>query len=296
MRFALGLLVLPLCGCHSLQDLDIQYEECVEEKQVSYREEFGEDGIRPLRDKHCWKSDNEGATPLGLDSKLFVEDGDLVMRVDNSGTTDLDQWTPTDQAPMFFRRLDGDFLVVVRAEAATIVEGDHCLNGEYAGLVVRQSDDPSIWSTWTVEPDLETFGNACADGDNPPARVRIRSSNPAFETRDLKDVGSDGEADIAICRVGGKVYYYYGEATAVPTKDEWVQVESTVSDGPVFHPLGAGVVDVGVTVAGVTVAGAKGIESHFDVAGHFNWIVFQEGTYGDGCTGALEDFVLPEDL
>lgn len=282
MRFAFGLLLLPVAGCHSLQDLDIQYEDCVEEKQASYREEFGEDSLQLLRDSHCWKSDNEGAAPQGLDSKLFVEDGDLVMRADDSGTTDLDQWTLTDQAPMFFRQVQGDFLVVVRAEAATIVQGDHCLNGESAGLVVRQSNDPSTWSTWMVQPDLAP-GVGCSDEDTPPARVEIRSSNPALQEFGLGGVGADGEADVAICRVGGKIFFYYGLATTDPTKNTW---EPKV--GAVSHAIGPGILDVGVTVAG--------IDPNFDVAGHFNWIVFQEGTYGDGCSGALDGFVLPEDL
>lgn len=63
--------------------------------------------------------------------------------------------------------------------------------------------------------------------------------------------------------------------------------DAGAAGGPVIHPIGAGPLDVGVTVAGTA--------PNFDVAGHFNWIVFENGVKADGCAGALEELVLPED-
>lgn len=314
MRLPFGLLLLPLLGCHSVQDLDIQYQDCVEVAEKNYLEEFDGNSTRPLRDSHCWKTDNEGVAPGGIDSKIFIEDGDLIMRVDDTtpdpdaASPDLDEWTSTDQAPMFFRRLTGDFLVVVRAEASSF-NGDHCMEMgmNRAGLVLRQADDRSVWTTWTVTPFLGSSA-VCDDDDdetnNPTATVEVRSSNPAFATFTKDDQGADGEADLAICRLGSKVYYYYGRSLAPedPTKNAWLPKTGSVPDAgsvdagddagpditePTSHAIGAGPLDVGLTAAGTS--------PFFEVAGHFNWIVFEQGVKGDGCAGALEEFTLPED-
>jgi hypothetical protein len=291
MKGGPGALLLALipCGCHSLQDLDVDYRDCVDVEQTTYREEFSDTDLESLRDR-CWHIDNQGLTPQGITRKFFVEDGDFIIRVDNTDkTSDPDDWTATDQAPMFYRRLSGDFLVVVRVEAASQVGADHCIPpGNRAGLVARRSDDPSVWSTWTVQPYLWDHGGgdvALCDEDanennNPTATVQVRSSQASFAEYDMDDVGADGEADIAICRIGSVVHYYYGQAGS-PTKNIWLPSAMDVS-----HPLGSGPVDVGMTAAGTPP----------EVAGHFNWIVLQTGVYGDGCAGALESFTLPEDL
>jgi len=288
---SLGTCLLAL-GCHSLLDLDVSYEECVDVQGSRYAESFSDTDLQGLRDR-CWRVDNAGVAPSGIEQKLFVEDGDLVMRVeDPAGAKDQDQWTSDDQAPLIYRRLEGDFLVVVRAEASTKANGDHCLPaGNAAGLAVRKSDAPQDWATWTVEPYLWNDGTKQAeckeDADatnDPTATVRLGTAKkPAWPEASYENVGVDGEADIAVCRVDGDVYYLFGKATGDPTKNEWRPATSEV----VSHAFGAGPLDVGLTTTGTA--------PKFEAAGHFNWVVFERGKWGDGCSGALERFSLPEE-
>lgn len=296
------LLAAPAAGCHSFMDLDVTYQECVDVPGNRYVEQFSGETLQSLRER-CWRVDNPGNAPSGIEQKVFVDDTDLVMRVEDGGSSaDLDEWTQNDQAPLVYRRVEGDFLVVVRAEAATKAKADHCLPpGNAAGLALRVSDQPEAWATWTVEPYLWTNGTQKADcledadeTNNPTATVRLRSSNPSqWVETEYEDVGLDGEADIVICRVDDRVYYQYGKATADPTKNLWLPAGSGVS-----HTVGTGAIDLGLTVHGRRTSvtpPATPPETDFAAAGHFNWVVFDHGTYGDGCSGVLDLLTLPED-
>ena len=288
---ATGLAWAPLLGCNSVLGLDITYRECVEPEGKRYVESFEGEGLQSLRDR-CWRVANPGPDPAAIEKKIFVEDGDLVMRVfDSADPKDLDQWSTDDQAPFLHRSVESDFLIVARAEASTKSNGDHCLPaGNAAGLAVRRPDAPGEWATWTVEPHLWVNGTKQAvciddtdDTNNPTATARLRSFNPTWAQADFENIGVDGEVDIAICRVDDQVYYYYGQRTADPGKNLWFPQTSA----SVAHALGAGPIEIGLT--------ATGQAPEFKVAGHFNWVVIETGAYGDGCGGALERFSLPED-
>lgn len=271
-------------ACNAFLDLDVSYEPCVDPPGSRYAEGFRGRTLQDLRDR-CWRIANPGHAPSGIGEKIFPEDGDLVMRTEyEPGSSDRDEWTSTDQAPFFHRQLEGDFLVVARAEASTKASADHCLPaGSSAGIALRPRDSQSEWMTWTVEPFLWNQGGKQADckedadeTNNPTATVRLRTSGGADEP--TSNVGLDGEADIAVCRVGDAIHRYYRQPTPDLLLDGWKAQGELGMTGPV---------DVGVTATG------KGEE--FKAAGHFNWVVFARGTWGDGCAGALEQFALPEE-
>ena len=283
-------LAFPCLGCSALQDLDVEYRDCVDVGSGRYVETFEETDLRTLEDR-CWQVDNVGPAPAGRAQKLFVEDGDLVVRVnDPTPGSDLDQWTTSDQAPLVYRRLEGDFLVVARAEAIRKGANDHCLDaGNVAGLALRRADQPAVWATWTVEPHRWVDGAKqalCADDsdetNNPTATARLASSEPGFATAAFPNIGEDGEADLAVCRVDDRAYYFYGKPGPNPLKNEWLPLGSA----SVSHVIGTGPVDVGATAAGKAPI--------FQAAGHFTWMIFERGTWGDGCAGALDQIESPE--
>ncbi|MCC6900040.1 MAG: hypothetical protein IT377_13760 [Polyangiaceae bacterium] len=280
-----------LWGCTSLQDLDVEYRDCVDVGGTRYAETFDDSDLATLEDR-CWHVDNLGLAPAGRDKKLFVEDGDLVVRVTDPGSgTDGDQWTANDQAPFVYRELDGDFLVVARAEAIGAASNDHCLApGNVAGIALRRATERDVWATWTVEPHLWVVGPkqaSCLDDtdetNNATATARLAGSEPGFASATFADIGADGEADLAVCRVQDEVHYFYGRATVDPRKDEWLPLGTAV----VSHALGPGPLEVGATAAGKAPS--------FQVAGHFTLMVFERGPWGDGCAGALEQLELPKE-
>lgn len=275
----------PLLGCNGLLDLDVSYADCVDPPGKRYAETFDDRSFQDLRDR-CWRVSNVGYAPSGVGDKIFLEDGDLVMRTEyDSKATDRDEWTATDQAPFFHRRVEGDFLLVARVEASSKASADHCLpDRNSAGLALRPSSGDAAWLTWTVEPYIWDHGAtkaACEedadDTNNPTARLRLRT--PAKEAPTVDDVGLDGEADIGLCRVGSEVFHYFRSPTQDLTTDGWSPGGASAATMP-------GVLDLGLTATG---SGAE-----YQAAGHFNWVVFERGTWGDGCTAALERFQLPE--
>lgn len=287
---AVPLLVSLATGCTS-ESLNDDPTQCIDLNDGRYAETFDASEIEALVDQ-CWRSDNEGAKASSVGNKIFLEDGDLVMRVAaDSGGSDVDDWTDADQAPMFYRRVEGDFIAVVRTEAASMTSGDHCIApGNRAGLVVRDAADTALWATLTIEPYLFTASgepaNCAEDSDDTndaTASVELAGSTASFGSAEAAGIGVDGEADIALCRVGSEVRYFYGVPTSDPTKNTWLPMGNEL-----WHAFGDRGLDVGITVAGKA--------PNFEVAGHFNWIVFDTGAYGDGCAGALELFQLPDDL
>ncbi len=180
---------------------------------------------------------------------------------------------------------EGDFLLVARVEASSKASADHCLpDRNSAGLALRPSSGDAAWLTWTVEPYIWDHGAtkaACEedadDTNNPTARLRLRT--PAQEAPTVDDVGLDGEADIGLCRVGSEVFHYFRSPTQDLTTDGWSSGGASAATMP-------GVLDLGLTATG---SGAE-----YQAAGHFNWVVFERGTWGDGCAAALERFQLPE--
>ena len=288
-----GILLLGT-GCGSLVDLDVDYRDCVPVTASRHTESF-EPGtsLQDLRDR-CWQVENPGTAPGGLNEKFFVDDGDLVLRVFPPADDDFDQWSGLDQGPMIAWSVPGDFVAVARVEALRKSVASHCLDpGEGAGLAVRRRSDPSSWATWLVEPFLwERDGKkaVCAedtdDTNNPSVQARAHTSVAGAPDFSALDFGADGEADIALCRIGAELYYFL-RAGDDPKTPVWVQPKGAT------HTLGSGVVEVGLTASGVDADGLGG-DPGFHTEAHFAWVVFNEGPVADGCVGALESIALPE--
>lgn len=282
---------LLLLGCDALLDLEVTYQDCVDTRRTPWVETFDEGDLGDLQDR-CWRVDNVGSAASASAGRIFVEDGDLVIRVGDGdpAAADLDEWSAGDQAPLFFRRLEGDFLLVARVEAATKATGDHCLPpGNAAGLAVRRPGAGGDWATWTVEPHLWSDGSKqaeCQDDldptNDPTATVRVRQSvGPEWAESSYEDVGEDGEVDLAICRVGADVHYLYRGVEISAGRYQWLPI----APGGVAHPFGVEPLDVGLT--------ATGAAPNFETAGHFTWVAVVSGSWGDGCLGALEHFSPP---
>lgn len=287
-------MLFGVSGCQSLVDVDVTYKECVPIAETSYATEFrAGTTLADLQDR-CWHVENQGPAPGGLSEKIFVSDGDLVIRTVAPVDDDFDRWSGTDRGPMVSRRLEGEFVVVARAEALRKSVASHCLDPtEAAGLAVGQVDEPNAWATWLIEPFLWENGPKKAvceedtdDSNNATATGRGRSSLTGAEDFRIDDIGADGEVDIAICRVGSELSYFYRSGSD-PKSPTWLQPKGG------SHSFGNGPVEVGLTANGVDIDPLDS-DPGFHTEAHFNWVVFREGSVADGCAGALESLTLPE--
>lgn len=281
-RWPLAMLTLPgpLCGCQTLVDPSVAYVDCF--RSADDVETFETNDDAPGAD-HCWQIDN--ARPP---ASIRAADGDLVIHpYAEVGAA----WTAESQAPLFYRTLSGDFLLVARVEAVSTSFGrDHCLaEGEAAGLVLRRQE-PSAWATLLVHPDLLPDAPIELCGDEPAmppaAVVSVASSGFSVQASgSVSGVGADGETYVALCRHDDELFFLYRDSVerrASPVQD------FQESFGPL--QVGLGAVDVGLTATAKQ--GAKSLPE-----GHFNWLMlrdFEGEPPVDGCNGAFEDFVYPE--
>lgn len=283
IRFAA--LVAATAGCTSLADVGVTYEECVPVKGARYADEFT-GTYQDLLDR-CWRSDP--APEKG--TAAFTADGDLVIRPVLGA-----RWSPTTQAPILYRRMGGDFLVATRIEPVATLKGHHCLtHDEGAGLVVRRPEpQPFAWTTLLVAPyfaGVTKFDEACKDEKTHPPSARVQTNSfgldePMPKSKD--NVGTDGEAYVAMCRQGSQLAYYYKLAEPPPpNQPAWIQIlREKIGDGPL---------DVGLTV---TAAPPRTLASDDSgIEGHFAWAVFVDYSSVpavDGCEGAFSELVTPE--
>jgi hypothetical protein len=265
----LALFLTP--ACRERVDVEVDYQSCVPVSASPYVEEFRYD-FRELADR-CWQRDNDENTTILSDA------GDLVIRPEGEAA-----WQGESQGPMAYLRLQGDFLAVARVEALSQIKGDHCIAPtELAGLVARRSEPEPAWAALLIGPVPTTPENCVEDSQNPPrARAELRrfglradsGASGAFPD----ELGEDGEADIAVCRAGSALAYAYRDVDAAEP-NRWVFVDGT-------DAFGEGAVDVGLTTSGVE----PGV-----IEGQFNWFVSRDITgFGDSCSGALEELVVPE--
>src|SRR5262252_1438180 len=97
-----------------------------------YIEQFddddGDEHLTTLRDR-CWEVyDTQNANVL-------TSDGDLVIRPNKPAF-----WSASKRAPSVSQHIEGDFVLVTRAEVVNSSTADHCNleDGDVAGLVVRR--------------------------------------------------------------------------------------------------------------------------------------------------------------
>jgi hypothetical protein len=269
-------LVALLQACHALTDLDVTYVPCVP-PPLPYTEQF-DNGYQGLADR-CWKAENV------KEGRLLEASEDLVL---SYLSTDAPV-ALSDDPVMLVRELTGDFVVVTHVEVTERQHSSFCLGaGDAAGLVVEAVDpDQSIRRVAVlVTPDAnatEPDGTPvdCADGsDHPPpviASVGETHSDPIWQA---------GEADIAICRSGDTLTYFFrqpAEPDAAWQPTDWKAL-AVMGDDP------AGTIGFGpVSVGPVATIGPESVD--VQVQGAFNWVSLP-GFHLD-CLGPLEDMPPP---
>lgn len=240
-----------------------------------FDDDEGDERMATLRDR-CWEPHDT------TDTDMLASESDLIIRPNRRA-----MWTEAKRAPSLVQHVDGDFVIVTRAEPVGLNGdmSDHCNLGpdDVAGLVVRRSEQPAGWLTFTVRPFDVTAENCLDDAAMPPsAIVERKGQGPGIASdsglmASKESVGQDGEADIAICRQANRLLTFYRDGMRRPN---WQEVGSPVA-------VARGGVDAGLTT---------GTSGEHAMEGHFNFVVLQSvGTLaGDGCAAALASFVDPE--
>lgn len=276
-------------SCSVAIDPGITYRPCL---AGEYEEPF--DGTEKELLERCWTITNASGAPSSPAERdeVFVDDGDLVIRGKQPQPEDeRDLWSGTTAGPVAHQTLTGDFLVVTRVEAVDLISGDHCIpEDNMAGLFVRHAEDAAAWATFLLgpfTPDPPTGVFSCSDADlpQPPARGVVSSPSwgPLVETRGEAQagIGFDLEADLAACRVGDALVFYYRAPSSTPTSPVWVRV------GVEEYDVGSAPVEVGLTVASK--------KESIEIEGHFTWVEYVDHVGADGCAGALAALSLPVD-
>ena len=274
-------LVVALSGCRAVVESGVTYREC--DASQLFEGFDGDTSMEALAER-CWQVDNVENDP----DKVGVHDGDLVIKVSEPIHGRLEQWVGSDQGPMVFQNIEGDFLMAARIETLDQGTGDHCLisPGEelnMAGLVVRRDAE---WSTFFLAPFFPEPGMACDDmADPPPPTKAVITSESWDGDAELRNfmgapldsgIGNDGEADILICRYADELSYYVRLQSSPPEMPVWEEL-------PVKHIVGEGPLDFGMT--------ASGHDPVYTVEGHFDWVLFDRIEI-DGC-GSRFALVLP---
>ncbi len=263
---AQGVLVVNAAACGTLSDLGVAYDPCVP-VEYPYIEEFRDD-FQTLTD-HCWHPNADARQ-----AKYLVADGDLVIRPGGDA-----RWAAKTQAPSATLTLAGDFLFVTRAEALSSFASDHCAltAADTAGIVAYDGKSGSF-TTLTIRPFLEESGVECQDDSKHPPRAIVEIRDVGFEGGDqsLNGVGADGEGDIALCRQGNQLAYFYRDFDEPNFEVQWKLLGRKA--------IRASTLEVGLTTTGQEV---RGIE------GHFPWVIVPYQGQGEGCSETLAKLKLP---
>jgi hypothetical protein len=272
---AVSALLFTVPSCRAA--IDEPTYRCTLPTEFPFVETFDGD-VGELQDR-CWE------TRDAQSSALFTDDGDLVIRPEAPAS-----WAPGESAPSLTQAIEGDFVVITRAEPVNVLQGDHCRLGEseVAGLVADRDTEPAGWLTLTVRPTGVTPENCVDEAPDPPRAIVERTvygfglSGDASAPTAKDGVGEDGEADVALCRLGNVLASYTRNVAStvdasVATNAAWTLVRD--------DDVGPGALHVGVTAA----------RGNVSMEGHFNWVVFQRiGRLGsDGCEGELANFTEP---
>jgi hypothetical protein len=270
---ALSFVTLTSAGCDARLDVTIH---CFE-PPLPYAEHFGEKGPDhyPALVDQCWQAQN-----LSADRRLEASE-DLVLtylRTEDVGLED---------APLTLaRRMPADFVLVTHAEATERLQSSFCLHpGDAAGIVVTgpaAGDAAPHRLALLIAPDLAPPLVACVDDDDdtndPPVIASVGETQSG-------DIWTHGEADIALCRSGDRLTYYYRQPDD-PDADwqakDWVTFDVPPGEGSDF--IGTGPVDVGL----VTTRS----DDDLQVQGVFNWVYVFDVV--DDCKAPLEDMIKPE--
>ncbi len=225
--------------------------------------------------EHCWFNDLD-------EEHTFPSDGDLVVVGSDPGNGQ-PQWSGAVEGPLLYRVFDSSFLLVTRVEILNRVSANLCLSSEQrAGLVLRSrdGDEPVTLFVHTAPSELDC---KLEGGANIEATVQSGGTSGSLSDLSPQGVGVDGEADIAVCRVGDILAFYVRDPTSTTDAPTWEEVET-----PVAIQRG------GIVEAGLAAAGAPDTATPFGIEAHFTWVAFDDSVGADGCSRALEDLVLPQ--
>jgi hypothetical protein len=275
---ALGL--LP--GCHGFADLDLRYEPCVS-PPTPFVEQF-DDGVQGLTDR-CWELRN-------VDGRKVVVDEDLVLGYFDA---EPDSVTFDGEPPMLVRRVLGDFVLVTHVETTNATKSDFCgldPEDDAAGIVVRGTvlaEEPNARAAFLLQPDFSN-GAECEEDSEPAPLARALAESTAevsgigIEPSASPPFGDDGEGDIAVCRSGGQLSYFFRQpkiANAEWVDKDWKDLKLNPDELERIDDIGTG--PLGVGVATTVVAG-----SNSQVQGAFNWVGILDGNIGATCREWLD--------
>ena len=274
-----------LLACRVLVDPGITY--CSVDLNP-YIEPFDDGRTIKALQAHCWRFDQ-----IMLEKEQGrVADGDLILRGAEPASK-ADNWLGAEQGPMAFEEVKGDFVVVTRVEALEQIQGNQCLQpGNLAGLFARAPGGGGEWVTLLIGPftPAPNPGDLSCDGTtpNPFPTMAVAASRDNASGDEIREtganqagVGLDGEVDLAMCRVGAAIAFYYRDPASTPEIPVWRQVGG---DGAQPYHGGREPLEVGVTVAGAN--------GDFGIEGHFSWIEYDRVGV-DGCGSTLETITLP---
>jgi hypothetical protein len=285
----LFLLIAPsIAACHSLVDLEVRYEECIEPR-IPYVDQFEGDD-ESLRDR-CWRTENVTDAGLAPERRVVVGENDLIIGYSNSEAATV----PWDEdPPMLNRRVEGDFVLATKVEVTSGSQANFCglEEGDGAGILVRAGDREDgargHRASFLVKPyfeNPETVAEDCLDNaPNPPSAIAEAQSTINLRATDVRGIGLDGEADIAVCRIRGSLLFFYRDP--IDPEADW-QPEDWKILANRSDDIGEGPVDVGLTTT---------LDDHpydLHVQGHFNWVALLRNERLDDCMGPLEAFPQP---
>lgn len=292
-----GTVSLAMAGCRSLSNLDIHYESCVSPKKP-YLESFN-DGYQVLLDR-CWSAENADER-----SQVSIGDNhDLSVRY--ATASPLPQpWTG--KPPGLVRRVEGDFVIVAQAESLK-ADGSFCgmdPGDDAAGMIVRPAaveGGARASAAFLLRPYLEDPSGptrTCEDGSPAPPKAiaEVKTNDPSALLSSSGGIGEDGEGEIAICRLGSLLHFFYRVRSNpdAGTLEDWKPVSAPGTDGGMADAgneanesvaVGTEPVDVALAVTASTVG----------VQGTFNWVaVLSEGTTASfsDCQSPLQEFNVP---
>jgi len=279
-----------LPSCRAVVDSGITYSEC---KQTDYVEPFQAGSTLEQLLEKCWQTSDATTDENNPSADILLEDDDLVIRSSSTEVGAASQWAGETQGPLAYQQFDADFVMATRVEVFDKINADRCVPPGYrAGLALRLADVASgEWVTFLIEPFQPTPALTCDEQTETqlPTLGKVMSNGlgGSMTTTGTDDAGigfDDAvEADIAICRIGSILTFYYRDPESKETAPVWRKLDLDYSEI-------SGPVEVGLTVAGEK---KEDPGDSFRTGAHFQWALVSDTILTDGCEQTLAAFVLP---